>query len=76
MLTFELSSDPAELIIHADHKGLQQLQKQIDFLLKGSSHVHLMTPAWGGTELSEDRQDESATLLNKVTIYSWQEPPS
>jgi hypothetical protein len=73
MLTFELNTNHDELTIHADAEGLRELQQQVAFLLSGSSgHVHLMTPSWGGSELSEEHQVENSSLLNKVTIFRWQ----
>ncbi|MBZ5656437.1 MAG: immunity protein 32 [Acidobacteriia bacterium] len=76
MLTFELNPNHDELTIHTDAEGLQELQKQLGFLLKGSSHVHMMTPAWGGNELTEDHQAENTTLLSKVTIFRWRDSPT
>lgn len=43
----------AEIEIYCDEAGLLLLKRQIELMLAGESHVHLMTPAWAGTELSE-----------------------
>jgi len=62
--------------IHANEPGLQDL---IEILLKlknslpvkSSEHEHLMTPSWGGMELTEEKQSKDSTLINKVTIHLW-----
>lgn len=77
LLTFEIAADTDAIEIHADRQGLQDL---IDKLLrlknslpsKTSEHDHLMTPSWGGTELTEEKQGRESTLINKVTIHLWQ----
>ncbi len=76
LLTFEVAEDMDSIEIHANQQGLQDL---IDRLLrlknslpgKSSEHEHLMTPAWGGTELTQEKQGKDNTLINKVTIHAW-----
>ena len=73
LLTFELGPDGEELEIHLDQRGLRRLIRILSGLAqtKGQSHDHLMTPAWGGIELSQQRQGETNRLLHKVTIRLW-----
>jgi hypothetical protein len=71
MLVFELNSEGDQLEIHADRSGLLELQKYIEQLLSRESHVHLKTAAWGGTELSEEPQQEGHRVLNHVKIFGW-----
>lgn len=71
LLTFELSSRGDELEIHLDRKGLAALRKVLERLERGESHEHLMTPSWGGHELSQEKQGGDTTLLNKVTLRLW-----
>lgn len=52
-----------EVAICLDEEGLELLEKQLAFLKKGPDHVHLMTPSWGGDELTEDRKDDNQSLL-------------
>lgn len=75
LLTFELGPDGEELEIHLDQRGLSELIRILSRLAqaKGQSHDHLMTPAWGGVELSEQRQGEANRLLHKVTVRLWEE---
>ena len=71
-LTFEITPDGDELEIHATREGLLQLQKQIEYLLeKDKDHIHLMTPSWGGKELSEEVQGEKNQLINHVKVFIW-----
>jgi hypothetical protein len=77
LLTFELAEEMDAIEIHVNQQGLQDL---IDRLLKlkkslngsSSEHEHLMTPNWGGAELTEEKQGKDSTLINKVTIHLWQ----
>ncbi len=77
MLTVEIKDikNPklSEVAIFCDAEGLEELSKQIEFLRKGSSHAHLMTEAWAGNELTEEKQGgEKYTLINHLRIaISW-----
>jgi hypothetical protein len=71
MLVFELTPACDELEIHADREGLALLEKQLRALLSGERHVHLMTKAWAGQDLSEDVQTPDHKLLNHVKIVRW-----
>ncbi len=71
LLSFELSENNDELHIHLDEAGLSQLMAHLSLLKKESQHEHLMTPSWGGNELSENKQGEKSNILNKVTIHQW-----
>jgi hypothetical protein len=51
-LSFEQSDIPDEIIIHGDERGLIELKRIIQNLIKNTKegqfdHSHLMTPAWG-----------------------------
>lgn len=52
-----------EVAICLDEKGIELLEKQLAFLKKGPDHVHLMTPSWGGDELTEANQDDDNWML-------------
>jgi hypothetical protein len=71
MLVFELTPDGDQLEIHADEEGLRRLKNHLDMLLSGEGHVHLKTPAWAGSELSEEPQHEGDIVLNHVKIFCW-----
>lgn len=71
LLTFELHPDGDELDVHLDAEGLKVLRSVLDAVERTGSHEHLMTPSWSGSELTEEKQDPRATLLNKVTVHVW-----
>jgi len=71
LLTFEISKDGDELNVHCDDIGLEKLLLVLSRLKGNAQHEHLMTPSWGGNELSEELQSEDSQLLNKVTIHKW-----
>ena len=74
MLTIELNEDGDVVEIHGDTHGLASLRDIIERLLESPEqidHAHLMTPAWGGNELSEDVQRESNSLVHHVKLHFW-----
>lgn len=58
----------AEVEIFCDPDGLAFLFKQLEHLKTGSSHVHMMTPAWAGSELGEKPFGHGTTLINHLRI--------
>ncbi len=71
-LTFELRERHNVLDIHCNDEGLENLIDALTLLVEGKhDHLHLMTPSWGGVDLSENKQSETSTLLNQVNIYKW-----
>ena len=73
MLTFEWDKDSEQLEVHTDNKGLEVLIKKMSQLksVEGKDHLHLMTEAWGGSELSDEKQNDQAILINNVKIFKW-----
>lgn len=71
LLTFELLADGDQLEIHGDIAGLQDLSHIIQRAIDAHQHEHLMTPSWGGNELTEETQGKGSKLINKVTIHIW-----
>lgn len=71
LLTFEYDDDNEKIEIHANKKGLDLLKKQIEKLLLNESDTHLMTPSWGGEELTEEKQGNKTKLINHVKIFRW-----
>lgn len=57
-----------EVEIFCDSEGLALFSKQIELIKTGSSHVHLMTPAWSGTELGEKPHGNGTILVNHLRI--------
>ena len=72
LLTFELASKD-EIEIHLDQEGIQELIQILTKLQKSNkpNHNHLMTSAWGGNELTSEKQAAANELINKVTIRLW-----
>ena len=74
LLTFEISQENQQLIIHGDPEGLRFLCDAINRLVENTKdrafdHTHLMTQEWGGDELSSESQ--GGQLVNQVKIYCW-----
>ena len=74
MLTVEIrdaakaAAGMAEIEIFCDAEGLALLLRQLEHLRKGSTHIHLMTPAWAGNELDEEALGEGTVLVNHLKI--------
>lgn len=64
----KLLEGESEVEIILDAEGLELLTHQLEHLKKGSTHAHLMTPAWGGNELSEIATENGATVVNHLRI--------
>jgi hypothetical protein len=58
----------AEVEIFCDSDGLSMLLRQLEHLKSGASHVHLMTPAWAGSELGEKTFGKGTVLVNHLRI--------
>jgi hypothetical protein len=64
----ELAEGKAELELCLDQGALRDLITQLSFLKNAGDHAHFMTPAWGGTELTEEPQLANSILLNHLRI--------
>ncbi len=71
LLTFELTKEGDCVEIHADPAGLKLLLGALEKVLRSGQHEHLMTPSWGGSELSEDKQGQENRLIDHVKIMLW-----
>ena len=71
ILTFELTTNGDEVEVHGNEEGFRELIEALSRIINTSEHDHLMTPAWGGCELTEEKQSCTNTLINKVTIRLW-----
>lgn len=73
-LSFEWDEKKEVLEIHTNRKGLESLISQLQVLLntkQDNDHIHMMTPVWSGEELTSERQNETAKLINHVKIFRW-----
>ena len=64
----------AEIEIFCDTEGLILLKRQLEFLTKGSSHVHLMSQSWAGNELDEVPIGDDTDLVHHLKIMLLQSP--
>ena len=73
LLTFEMNESDECLEIHGDVDGLSALIACIQKTIADKDHQHLMTEAWGGSELSSEQQGANNKLVNHVRISEWSE---
>jgi hypothetical protein len=66
----QISEGRAEIEIYCDLEGLADLTRQLAFLMKDESHVHLATPAWAGNELDETVNGKGNVLVHQLTIIA------
>lgn len=70
LLTVEYDAKGA-VEIHCDEEGLASLIARLSALKERGGHEHLMTPAWGGHELTEEEQNASNQLVNHLKVMFW-----
>ena len=68
LLTVETNPRDEIVEIFCDAAGLDSLIGQLSRLRTQGGHVHLRTPSWAGTELSEERQVSSNRLCHHLRI--------
>lgn len=71
VLTFEYNANGV-VEVFMDEVGRELLINTLQRLSITASeidHDHLMTPAWAGAELTEELQNPSNELINKVTVF-------
>ncbi|MCL4310034.1 MAG: Imm32 family immunity protein [Actinobacteria bacterium] len=71
-LSFELPKHGDALEIHLDSEGLEHLMLLLTKLRHDKGHLHLMTPEWGGKDLSSNKLGEDNSLINHVKIFLWE----
>jgi hypothetical protein len=69
MIAVELFNGAVE--IRLDDAGIDDLVRQLQSLRGQQSHLHFMTPSWGGKELAE--RAAHGELINHLVVYSVQE---
>jgi catechol-2,3-dioxygenase len=74
MITIEIKNPEAfteegsEVDIYCDTEGLQDLQRQLNFLAHGETHVHIASPSWAGDELGEVPFGTGNVIVHQATI--------
>jgi hypothetical protein len=71
MISVLLTKDQDAVELHLDKTGLEDFIRFLTGLRDTQDHAHLMTPEWGGGELSSQQLNSESKTLNKLTIYSW-----
>lgn len=66
MIAATLFNDSVELFL--DDDGIDRLIGELQRLRGKTTHIHNMTPSWGGAELSE--KVPRGELVNHLVIYS------
>jgi hypothetical protein len=58
----------SEVDIYCDIEGINELKRQLEFLVQGETHVHLASASWAGNELSEVPFGEGSIIVHQATI--------
>lgn len=71
-LTVELEKgDNPEVAICFDGEGLELLMSKLEWLRKRVDHIHLMTPAWAGRELTQEKfGGDKYDIVNSLRLVS------
>lgn len=73
LFKLEWDSEGEKVEMHLNDVGIDYLINQLQELKgkSGNSDVHLMTPSWGGEELTEGPCEAGYSLVNHLKIYKW-----
>lgn len=77
LFTIELDQQGETIELHLNREGAEYLRNILDRLISNNKNedLHLMTPDWGGDELSSNQQNLGADieLLHQLKIVYWSE---
>jgi hypothetical protein len=77
VLTLELDQRGETVELHLNKAGIEYLKNILDRLISNNQndHLHLMTPDWGGGELSSEQQNLGPDIktLHQLKIVYWNE---
>jgi len=62
------AGEGVEVFVYADREGLDHLRQQLQHLDR-TDHIHLFTPAWGGSDLTEEPPTGGAKAVHHFKIY-------
>ena len=75
LFTVELDKRGESIELHFNKAGVEYLISLLTKLVESDKqqHLHLMTPDWGGDELSSEKQNQSkeTELLHHLKIMYW-----
>ena len=68
MIQIEVHED--EVFLSADAAGIDALIESLTYIKEGGDHDHFMSPAWGGSGLTEGlRIRTDSTAVNHLKIF-------
>lgn len=77
IFTIEFDKQDETIELHLNKVGAEYLKGVLDKLIYNNQndHIHLMTPEWGGGELSADQQNlgDDIKLMHQLKIMYWKE---
>jgi YD repeat-containing protein len=73
LIQIEWNSDGKRVEIHLNDAGIDYLASLLDHLRSEAApnDIHLMTPSWGGNELSEGEHPGNNDVVNHLKIFKW-----
>jgi hypothetical protein len=72
MILMQVDPQNFTVEVTADREGLLLLRRHLDWLLEErNTHYHLMSPSWGGDDLSDGNGE--AGIVHMITISSSEE---
>ena len=77
LLTIELGGKDQIVEMHLNKLGSEYLRDILSKLIAENQNCdhHLMTPDWGGNELTSDQQNlkEGSKLIHNLKLFYWKE---
>jgi hypothetical protein len=75
IFTIEIDEQGELVEMHLNKEGAEYLRDILNRVIEVNSddHLHLMTPDWGGNELTEEKQNQSDTvkLIHQLKLMYW-----
>ncbi len=75
IFTIEIDEQGELVEMHLNKEGAEYLRDILNRVIEVNSddHLHLMTPDWGGNELTEEKQNKSDTvkLIHHLKLMYW-----
>jgi len=75
LFTIEWNQKEENVEVHLNESGITYLRNVLNKLVEANiqDHIHLMTPNWGGAELTQEKQNQSndVKLINHLKIVYW-----
>ena len=73
-LTIEYLTTPRSVEIHLNKEGIDELIGILEVIRDmGAADQRLFTPEWGGDELTSEKVNQDAELINLLKISLWRD---